>query len=149
MSELCNRAYDIKLNLELSRKNVSLEKLLAANSDAELATALGGMHDRMREILLCKPNLLFHALHDKKFPRNNREAQEQFIADSLAALGQVSIRRSRDIVQGARAAEKKKGKIIRREFYIECSCGYEGPAYHDACPDCGANVSYLDFATGF
>lgn len=103
----------------------------------------------MREILLCKPNLLFSALHDKKFPRSNREAQEQFIADSLAALGQVSIRRSRDIVQSARTAEKRQGKIIRREFYIECSCGYEGPAYHDACPACGANVSYLDFATGF
>ena len=106
-------------------------------------------HDRARERLLYKPRLLLSTLKDKKFPTRDRDAQEQFIADSLAAEGRVSIRRSRDIVQKDRSARKKRGKILRREFYVECSCGYMGPAFNDACPRCGARFPDLDFASGF
>jgi hypothetical protein len=123
--------------------------MLKAGSEQDLADVLRETLDRARERLLYKPRLLLSTLKDKKFPRRDRDAQEQFIADSLAAEGRVSIRRSRDIVQKDRSTRKKRGKILRREFYVECSCGYTGPAFNDACPKCGAGVSYLDFASGF
>ena len=147
--EYCNRAYDFKLLLELDRPRIDWPKMLSANSDEDLAWVLKDVCARARERFFYKSELLLGALKDKQFPKHDRDAQERFIADSLAAEGKVSIRRSRDIVQQDRSARKKRGKIIRREFYIECSCGYHGPAFRDACPDCGAAVSYLDFTSGF
>jgi hypothetical protein len=148
VSEICNRAYDFKLMLESDRKRIDWPRLLQASSEQDLRDVLKETHDRARERVLYKPELFLATLKDKKFPKRDRDAQEQFIADSLAAEGRVSIRRSRDIVQRDRSARKKRGKILRREFYIECSCGYEGPARHDACPDCAAEVSFLAFASG-
>ena len=144
VSEICKRAYDFKLLLELDRARTDWALMLRADSDEDLAWALKDVRERARERLFLKTELLLAALKDKQFPKQDREAQEQFIADSLAAEGRVSIRRSRDIVQRERSAVKKQGKILRREFYIQCSCGYEGPAFHDACARCRAPVSYLD-----
>jgi len=149
VSEICNRAYDFKLILEGDRKRIDWARLLQASSEQDLSEVLKETHNRARERLLYKPELFLATLKDKKFPKQDRNAQEQFIADSLAAEGRVSVRRSRDIVQRDRSARKRRGKILRREFYIECSCGYIGPAFRDACPDCAAEVSYLDFATAF
>ena len=87
--------------------------------------------------------LILKVLREKKFPKT-QEAQINFLADSLAGREGISARRSRDICDAER--KKPKNYIIRQDFYIECSCGYEGPAYHKACPKCGA-VS-LDL-TGF
>jgi hypothetical protein len=145
-SEYCNCAYDFKLLLELDRPRIDWQKMLKANSDEDLAWVLKDVCPRARERFFYKSELLLAALKDIQFPKQDREAQEQFIADSLAAEGRVSIRTSRDLVQADRSARKKRGKIVRREFYIECSCGFQGPAYRDACPDCGAQVSYFDFA---
>jgi len=139
------RAYDLKLNLEINRNAINWEQLLAATSHESTATALQNVHQRAKELLLQKAGLLLAALRDKQFPKRSREAQEKFIADSLAAEGRVSIRRSRDTVQATRSALRKQGKIIRREFYIECSCGYQSPALRDACPECRAPVSHFDF----
>jgi len=36
-----------------------------------------------------------------------------------------------------RKEKRKKHKIIRQEYYIECTCGYEGPAKDGACQGCG------------
>jgi hypothetical protein len=86
--------------------------------------------------------LTLRVLSDGRFPVR-REAQIGFLADSLAGLGRVSPRRSRDICLEERAKERKRSKhrILRREYYIECSCGYEGPARNDACPKCGAEMA--------
>jgi hypothetical protein len=149
VSEICNRAYDFKLLFEQDRGRIDWALLLKANCDEDLAWALKDAYGRPRERLFYKTELLLAALADKQFPKGDRIAQEKFIAESLAAEGRVSIRRSRDLVQREMSIRKKKGKIVRREFYIACSCGYEGPAFLDACPDCGAGVSYLDFASGF
>jgi hypothetical protein len=124
LSEICNRAYDLKLILETNRDKFDWNRLLAARSEAEVDLVLGGKFDRAEELLLQKLGLLPSVLGDKQFPKKNRDAQEQFIADSLAASGRVSIQRSRDLVQRERSAGKKRGKILRREFYIECSCKY-------------------------
>ena len=148
-SEVANRAYDLRLTFQIAGKQIDWAKLLAAQSPEEVVAAFGTMDESYRRKFLYKPELTFRCLKDPHFPKRDRKAQEEFIADSLAGDGRVSIRRSRDICQEERAKRKRRGKILRREFYIECSCGYEGPAAHDACPDCGAVVSYLDFASGF
>ncbi len=61
---------------------------------------------------------------DPKFPKTVK-AQIRFIGDSLAGLGRVAPRTSRDICAEGR---KKQHIIIRQDYDIECTCGYEGPA---------------------
>lgn len=148
-SEVANRAADLRLTFTLAREKLDWSKLLAAQSEQALVAAFEQVDEGYRRKFLYRPDLILMCLKDPKFPKQNRKAQEEFIADSLAGDGRISIRRSRDICGEARTRERHQGKIRRREFYIECSCGYEGPARFDACPDCGAEVSYLDFATGF
>jgi hypothetical protein len=81
-------------------------------------------------------------IHDPHFPRRRPKAQIGFLADSLAGRPDVTARRSRDICSEERAAQraKSKHKILRTEFYIECSCGYKGPARDNACRKCGAEI---------
>jgi hypothetical protein len=148
-SEIVNRAYDLKLTFEITRKQFDWKTFLAAQSKQEVVSAFATMGEDYRKKFLHRHELIFQCLKDAKFPKRDLEAREQFIADSLAGDGRVSIRRSRDICQEERARRKRQGTILRREFYIECSCSYEGPAFRDACPDCGAEVSYLDFASSF
>lgn len=75
-------------------------------------------------------------LHDPRFPKR-QQARINFLADSLAGLGRVTPRSSRDICARERAKERAKSrhKIIRYEFYVECSCGYKGPARDNARPN--------------
>jgi len=49
-------------------------------------------------------------MKDPKFPKQDRQAQEEFIADSLAGDGRISIRRSRDICGDERTKEGTKGR---------------------------------------
>jgi hypothetical protein len=86
--------------------------------------------------------LILALVKDTKFPKR-REVQINFLADSLASMGEVSPRRSRDICAQERAKVKRANHIVRFEFYVECSCGYEGPSYYHACKECGAVVSNL------
>jgi hypothetical protein len=148
-SEVVNRAYDLRLTFDIAGKQLDWFKVLAAQSKDEVVAAFEQMNESYRRKFLHKPELILSCLKDSKFPKQDRKAQEEFIADSLAGDGRISIRRSRDICGEDRSKRKHQGKILRREFYIVCSCGYKGPAFHDACPDCNAEVSYLDFSTEF
>lgn len=148
-SEVVIRAYDLKLTFEIAGKQLDWTMLLTAQSVQDVISAFGTMDDGYRRKFLYKPELILQCLRDPQFRTRDRKAQEQFIAESLAGDGRISIRRSRDICGEDRTKKRHQGKIIRREFYIVCSCGHKGPALHDACPDCGAIVSCLDFATGF
>jgi hypothetical protein len=96
----------------------------------------------MREFMPMLAGLVLKVIREPKFPKR-RDAQINFLADSLAGYGTISPRRSRDICDQERAREraKSKYKIIRKEFYIECSCGYKGPARDNACRKCGAEIS--------
>jgi hypothetical protein len=85
--------------------------------------------------------LVPQVLHDTKFPKR-RAAQINFVADSLAGLGWISPRRSRDICEEERAKEKRAHHIIRYEVYVECSCGYKGRSRSHACPKCGARIDF-------
>lgn len=78
-------------------------------------------------------------LKDPKFPVRP-QVRINFLADSLAALGRVTARRSRDICARERARVQNKTYIIRYEFYVECSCGYKGHSEDKACPKCGAKI---------
>lgn len=80
------------------------------------------------------------AVRDRDFPKG-RKAQARFLGDSLAADGEVSPRRSRDICGEQRAIRKRTQHIIRYEFYIECSCKFKGHSLGHACPKCGAKIS--------
>jgi hypothetical protein len=80
-------------------------------------------------------------IRDPKFPKTE-EARIAFLADSLGGRPSISFRTSRDICGDERrkVASKSPHKIIRKEFYIECECGYKGPARDSACRKCGAEI---------
>lgn len=86
--------------------------------------------------------LVLKVLRERTFPKKGT-TQANFMADSLAAYGDVSARRSRDICQQERLRENKMHRIIRYEFRIECSCGYKGFSRDHACPRCNAEVDFL------
>ena len=81
---------------------------------------------------------------EKKFPKRAMP-QIKFLANSLAGRPNVEFRTSRDICAKALAEEKARSpyKILRKEFYIECSCGFKGPAQNDACRKCGTEIDSL------
>ena len=71
------------------------------------------------------------------------EAQIQFLGDSLEAQGKVTPRRSCEICASER--NKVKHVIVRKEYYIECSCGYKGPAL-EALAEAAACLLYTSDA---
>lgn len=95
-----------------------------------------------RQFMPALASLVLQVIHARNLPKR-RQPQINFIADSLAAYGQVSARRSRDICQRERLKENKAHHILRYEFRIECSCGYKGFSRDHACPKCKAEVPFL------
>lgn len=89
-------------------------------------------------------SFLLSVVHDPDFPKRDREARINFLADSLAARGAVTPRTSRDICAKERAKQRSKAqhRILRHEYYVECSCGYKGPARDNACRKCGAEIGF-------
>lgn len=85
--------------------------------------------------------LVLRILNESKFPKT-RDAQVNFFADSLAALGQITPRYSRDVCAKERARKKREHHIVRFEVYIECSCSFKGRSRDQACPKCGAKVPF-------
>jgi hypothetical protein len=88
---------------------------------------------------------ILSVIREPKFPKRS-VPQTKFLADSLAGRPNVSLRTSRDILskQARIQNEITPSRIIRKEYYVECSCGYKGPALNDACRKCGAQISYLE-----
>jgi hypothetical protein len=84
--------------------------------------------------------LILQVLKERHFPKR-RQARINFLADSIAGLGKVTPRRSRDICAEERARQRSTHHILRIEYYIECSCGYKGPSMDNACRTCGAKIS--------
>jgi hypothetical protein len=116
--------------------------LLRATTDQEVIDSfLEGATPYAQEFVPSLANLIVRVLRDPKFPKR-REAQIDFCADSLAALGYVAPRSSRDICQRERIKEKRAHHILRYEFYVECSCGFRGRSRDHACPKCGAEIDF-------
>lgn len=87
-------------------------------------------------------DLILRVLRDQKFPRRKREAQIAFLADSIAGLGTLTPRSSRDTCERERARIKKMHRILSYEYYIKCSCGYKGHSRKHACPKCEAEIQF-------
>lgn len=116
--------------------------LLAAKNQEEVIQAFQDQaQSYAREFVPRIAADILRVIHEPKFPKRPNP-QIGFLADSLAGRPNVEPRTSRDICGKARAKERAKSphKIIRKEFYIECSCGYKGPARNDACRKCGAEI---------
>jgi hypothetical protein len=88
---------------------------------------------------------IFELIKESGFPQRAK-ARIKYIAESIAGRPSVTLRRSRDICQSLRTQEGAKSpyKIIRKEFYVVCECGYNGPAENDACRKCGAQISFIN-----
>lgn len=88
--------------------------------------------------------IILKVLRERTFPKK-LETQLDFLADSIAARGEVAARTSRDICERERAKQRYKSRhrILRHEYYVECSCGYKGPARDNACRKCGAEIGLL------
>jgi len=88
--------------------------------------------------------LVLRVLQEPKFPKTEA-AQIKFLATSIAGWGEISARRSRDIAQLERKKRRAQHRILRYEFYVECSCGYKGPSMNHACPECAAPIEWDDY----
>jgi|ERR1039458_5537257 hypothetical protein len=86
--------------------------------------------------------LILQIVRDPKFPAVRSASQIHFLADSLGGQGLVKPRRSREICVQERS--RVRHVIVRQEYYIECSCGYRGPALDGACRGCGTGELSLD-----
>lgn len=85
-------------------------------------------------------DLMVQIIREPDFPKTRREAQINFIADSLGGQGIVTPRSSRDICAKERARIQNAHRVIRYEVWIECSCSYKGRSRNLACPKCEAEV---------
>lgn len=112
--------------------------LSGAQSPEDIIKALENARPYDREFVPWAAAIL-GILKEKRFPKRSK-ARANFIADSIAGIPNVSPRRSRDICAEERARTKRAHHIIRYEFYVECSCGYKGPALDSGCRRCKARI---------
>jgi hypothetical protein len=135
------RAYNLAIQLQLIWPKLGAP-LLAARTEEDVKAAFEAhgssyassfVPERVSDVLTL--------IRGRKFPKRN-DAQIYFLADSLGGRPKLSLRRSRDICERERAAQRRKSehRIIRNEFYIECTCGYQGPAFNNACRKCGTEI---------
>lgn len=95
-----------------------------------------------RQTIGVSNEFLLSIVHERSFPKTQR-GRIEFLGRSCANWGTTSPRTSRDLFEKAKRLEKTpppKGTILRQEYYIVCSCSYEGPAFHGACPRCSAVI---------
>lgn len=118
--------------------------LSVAETEQAVIKAIQNCAPDQRAQFVPSASLFLEIVKDGNFPKRGR-SRINFLADSLAARGVVTPRRSRDICAQERARAQGVGHIIRYEFYVECSCGYQGPSRNHACLKCGAHILQLGF----
>ena len=114
--------------------------LLTAQSEDDVKAAFGGegySHERQEFVPLAA--LILQVLREKKFPKK-RKPRIKFLAESLAGLGRMSARRSRDVCSSERTEARRATAIVRYSFRVECSCGYRGQSVNLSCAKCGARI---------
>jgi hypothetical protein len=112
-----------------------VQPLLAAQSPGDVTRAFEAVGLVSTSFVPHWSELILKIIQDRRFPRVRAKAQIAFLTDSLGAQGAVTPRRSREICAEERT--KESHFIVRRDYYIECTCGYEGAALKGSCPDCG------------
>jgi hypothetical protein len=110
--------------------------LLASQNEQDVVEALQMAVPGNTELIPFAP-LILKVVKNAKFPMR-RKAQINFLADSIAGLGLVTPRRSRDICAEQRSLDLLRHQILRYEYWIECSCGYKGRSEYHKCKKCGA-----------
>ncbi len=119
------------------------EPLLKATTEEEVTKAFGEYGSlSSQEFVPALSSVILKVIREPKFPKRP-ESQIGFLADSLAGRGLIRPRTSRDICE--RERKKKVNYIIRRDYYIECTCRCKGPALHGRCPKCGTDRLSLPF----
>jgi hypothetical protein len=114
--------------------------LLLAKSEPEVVEAFASWSGYQNQFAPIA-KLILKVMKEPKFPKMP-DAQGNFLADSLAARGEITPRSSRDLCERQRAKEGAATHIIRWEFYIECSCGYKGRSHDHSCPKCDAVIAF-------
>jgi hypothetical protein len=119
------------------------EPLKTAQSKSEIKRILANVNAQIISEFRPVTALMLEVLRNPKLPERE-EPQINFLADSIAACGRVSARRSREICARERLKAKVAGAhhILRTELYIECSCKYKGPSLNYKCPKCGAVIPF-------
>ena len=110
-------------------------RFLTARSAEDITRAVQENAPDVSASLAPHSELILKIVRDPKFPAVRSASQIHFLADSLGGQGLVKPRRSREICTEERS--KVRHVIVRQEYYIECSCGYKGPALDGACRECG------------
>jgi len=123
--------------LEFCKDQIDWGKLELAKTEEEAATAIERVPPPYREHLNFWLAAIPEWALEGKFPKTNLERKMRHLADSVAAEGFLTPRRCRDVCLEERKRQAQLGMILRREFYIECTCSYRGPAKRDGCPQCG------------
>ncbi len=121
----------------------------AENAEDVIAAFQTGASPYTQNFLPSMAGLILNVVRDPDFPKEQRGAQVNFMADSLAGLGDVTPRRSRDICSEERAKAKHATHIVRYEYWIECSCSYKGKSRDHVCPKCGAKISFSTLHLAF
>ncbi len=145
-SEIAGRSFNYRYIFEDVWDKLS-EPLLKATCVEQVTKALKQFgQPYSNEFVPHLSKLFLQVIQEPKFPKRPN-TQVAFLADSLAGLGRVSPRRSRDICE--RQRNFPAHKIIRQEFYIECTCKYKGPALHGRCPKCGTGeIAWININSG-
>jgi hypothetical protein len=143
-SEVWGRAANYKYSLSQAWPKLCAPLLSSQNVEQVIAAFENHAQTYAHEFVPRLAPDIFELIKEDKFPQRAK-AQINYIAESVAGRPTVSLRTSRDICGKTRAEEAAKSphKIIRKEFYVVCECGYKGPAEFDACRKCGAQISYL------
>jgi hypothetical protein len=143
VATVTGHAYNFRIQLTPMWEKLA-GPLLAAQTPEEVTAAFENYGQLYaREFVPMFATDILALIQDLKFPKR-RESRIKFLADSLGGRPILSFRSSRDICERARVQESKKSphKIIRKEYYVECSCGYKGPALNNACRKCGAEIGF-------
>jgi hypothetical protein len=114
----------------------------ARNEDAVTKAFQAGAIPYDQYFVPVHSELILQVLRESTLPKRPKPVR-RYLADSLAGLGRVTPRRSRDICAHERIKRASAHRILRYEYYVECSCGYKGHSKNHACPKCGAEILFL------
>jgi len=137
-SLLLSRANWLQENLQRGWDRLG-PALIAAGDTTDVARAFDDAH--IGQVVSAELFPLVLALvNDRDFPKRT-SAQPRFVAESLSGWGVMSPRRARDVCSEERN-KPQPTRILRLEFYIECSCGYSGASRDWSCPKCHAVIPW-------
>ncbi len=132
---ITGRAHHYHLILTQQKNIIRWGKLALARAEEDLEVVFENVpnykHSDFRRLF----PLMLTVIRERKFPKGNIDAQIRFLADSLAGDGTVSPRTARDICSRERNRPPEP-KILRRESWVVCECGYRGISFYNECPDC-------------